>query len=365
MDITVTKTELLQGVNMVNKAVASRTTMPILECILIKAKDEIISFTGNDTELGIETTIDGEINDEGIMAIEAKTLTELTKKLPDEFVYITTDNAVAHFKCGKLKADVPIKNGEDFPKIPSVSKDNEITISQFALKEIIRQTIFSIADNNSNKMMTGELFEISDSQLKVTALDGHRIAMRKIELNGNYESKKVIVPGKALNEIARILPGNIERNVNIYLTDNYALFEFDYTTVITRLIDGDFFDTERIIGINYSTEVKINRQEFFESIDRSTLFISNLDKKPVVIEITEDKLEWSVKTASGSMTESIDIDKEGKDIKIGFDPRLLIDAIKAIDEDEITLGLTASNSPLVIKNDGYLYLVLPINLGGN
>ena len=199
MKIICSKANLLKGVNIVSKAVPTRTTMAILECILIDASAGEIKLTANDMEIGIETIIDGDIIERGIIALDAKIFSEIVRKLPDNDVTIETD---ATFKtvitCEKAKFNIIGKSGEDFSYIPVIPRNEPVVISQFTLKEVIRQTIFSIADNDNNKLMTGELFEINDNRLKVVSLDGHRISIRNIELKESYEHKKVVVPGKTL-----------------------------------------------------------------------------------------------------------------------------------------------------------------------
>ena len=205
MKLICSKANLLKGVNIVSKAVPTRTTMNILECILIDASTDEIEFTANDMELGIETKIEGEIVEHGIIALDAKIFSEIVRKLPDNEVTIETDNSFQTLiTCEKAKFNIIGKSGEDFSYLPYVERMDSIIMSQFTLKEVIRQTIFSIADNDNNKLMTGELFEISENQLKVVSLDGHRISIRNINLKDYYKYKKVVVPGKTLNEISKI-----------------------------------------------------------------------------------------------------------------------------------------------------------------
>lgn len=183
MKIICSKSNLLYGVNIVSKAVPTRTTMAILECILIDASAGEIKLTANDMELGIETKIEGEIEERGIIALDAKVFSDIVRKLPDNEVVIETDSSFkTTITCEKAKFNIIGKSGEDFSYIPYIERNEEISISQFTLKEVIRQTIFSIADNDNNKLMTGELFEINENSLKVVSLDGHRISIRNIEL---------------------------------------------------------------------------------------------------------------------------------------------------------------------------------------
>lgn len=314
--------------------------------------------------LGSETKIEGEIAERGVIALDAKIFSEIVRKLPDSDVTIETD---ASFKttitCEKAKFNIVGKSGDDFSYIPYIERNEPIVMSQFTLKEVIRQTIFSIADNDNNKLMTGELFEIEENDLKVVSLDGHRISIRNIELKNNYSHKKVVVPGKTLQEVSKILPGSAEDEVSIFLTDNHIVFEFENTTVVSRLIEGEYFKIEQMLSSDYETKVKINKRELLDCIDRATLLVKEGDKKPIIMNITDGTMELKINSFIGSMNEDIDIAKEGKDILIGFNPKFFIDALRVIDEEEVTLYMVNPKAPCFIKDDEgtFIYLILPVN----
>lgn len=364
MKIACNKNDLLKGVNTVMKAVPSKTTMPILECILIDASAEEIKFTANDMELGIETKAEGTILEKGIVALEAKLFSEIIRKLPESEVIITSDqNNNTQIVCEKSKFSIMGKDGEDFSYLPFVEHDYHISISQFTLKEVIRQTIFSIAPNDSNKMMTGELFEINENELRVVSLDGHRISIRKIELKSEYGEKKAIVPGKTLVEISKILTGGTEDMVDIYFTDNHIVFEFDQTVVVSRLIEGNYFRVNQMLSNDYETKVTINKKEFLDCIDRATLLVKEGDKRPIILNITEGAMELKISSQIGTMDEVIDIELEGKNIKIGFNPKFLIDALRVIDDELINIYYMNPKAPCFIRDEeqNYIYLILPVN----
>ena len=364
MKIICSKNNLSKGVNIALKAVPSKTTMPILECILIDATANQIKFVTNDMELGIETMVDGTISEKGMIALDAKIFSEIIRKLPDNDVTIQTDDKLnTLITCEKAKFNIPGKSGEDFVYLPIIERDASITLYQFTLKEMIRQTIFSIAVNENNKLMTGELFEIKDNYLKIVSLDGHRIAIRRMELAKDYEDRKIIVPGKTLNEISKILSGEVDDQVTIYFTKNHILFEFDQTLVLSRLIEGEYFRIDQMLSSDYETKLKINKKEFLNCIDRATLLVREGDKKPIIINITDTSMVLTIDSAMGSMDEEIDIVKEGKDILIGFNPKFLIDALRVIDDEEITIYLVNPKAPCFIKDDkgSYTYLILPVN----
>ncbi len=348
MKIICSKSELLKGVNIVSKAVPVRTTMPILECILITASNDGIKFTANDMEIGIETIINGEIKEPGMVAIDAKFLSDVVRKLPDFDIIITTyEDYKTTIVCNEYNLNFSIngKSGEDFPNIPFISRNKPIEISQFTLKELVKQTIFSIADNDSNKMMTGELFDIEGDNLRVTALDGHRLAIRNIHLKDSYDSNKVIVPGKTLNELSKIIPGFAEDFVNIYITDNKIIFEFDETVVVSRLIEGEFFKLDHMLSNDYQTKVVINKKQLLDSIDRASLMAKEGNKKPIIMDIKDNNLNMSINSSLGTMKEDIEINKEGSDIMIGFNPKFFMDALKVIDDDEIDVYMVDYKAP--------------------
>lgn len=364
MKIVCKKSDLLKGVSTVAKAVPSKTTMPILECILIEATTDVIKLTANDMELGIQTTIAGTIVDRGMIALDARLFSDIVRKLPDNDITIESqENLQTTITCEKAKFDLASKSADEFSFLPDIPRNVSIEISQFALKELIRQTIFSIADNDTNKMMGGELFEIKNNILRVASLDGHRISIRRLELKDTATDYNLVVPGKTLSEVSKILSGELDSPVVISYTNNHIVFEFDQTIVVSRLIEGEYFKIDQMLSNDYETKVKVNKREFLDAIDRATLFVKEGDKKPIILTIGDEALKLEIKSQLGSMDEDVAITKEGKDLKIGFNPKFLIDALRVIDEEEVTLYLMNAKAPCFIKDEeeNYVYLILPVN----
>ncbi|MBE5904429.1 MULTISPECIES: DNA polymerase III subunit beta [Pseudobutyrivibrio] len=364
MKIRCQKADLLKGVNFVSKAVPTKTTMAILECILIDASSGEIKLTANNMELGIETIINGTIEERGIVALDAKIFSDIVRKLPDNEVTIETDASFnTKITCEKAKFFNVGKSGEDFSYIPVVTRNQPIIISQYTLREIIRKTIFTVPDKDNNKMMTGELLEIKDGKLKAVALDGHRVSIRYVDLKDATNDVNVVVPKNTLNEIIKIIDGGVDDFVNIFVTDNHIVFEFDQTTVVSRIIQGEFFKIEQMLSADYETKVKINKKDLLDCIDRANTIVNEGDKKPIIVNVSDNVMSLSVTSFIGSMNEDIDIVKEGKDIMIGFNPKFVMDALKAIDDEEINLYMLNAKSPCFIKDDEgtYIYIVLPVN----
>ena len=360
------KEDLMNGINIVMKAVPSKTTMPILECIPIEAQTSEIKLTANDMEMGIETKVTGLVSEPGRIALDSRLLSEIVRKLPgdDSPILLESDERFnTTIRCGNSIFHIQGRDGEEFSYLPFIEKDHYICLSQFTLKEVIRQTIFSISPNDSNKMMTGELFEVAGNELKVVSLDGHRISIRKVELKDHYEDRKVIVPGKTLNEISKILNGDNEKDVLVFFSKNHILFEFDDTLVVSRIIEGEYFRISQMLPSDYDTRLTVNKRDFLDSIERASILIRESDKKPLILNITDHSMELKMNSSIGSMNAEVDIRKTGKDIMIGFNPKFLMDALRIIDDEEVDLYMMNPKSPCFIKDEEetYIYLILPVN----
>lgn len=366
MKLSFEKDHLINGINIVLKAVPSKTTMPILDCILIDASGEEIRLTGNDMELGIETKVEGTILERGKIALDAKLFSDIIRKLSggDSLITIESDDKFnTTITCDRAVFRILGRDGDEFSYIPHIERDHYICLSQFTLREVIRQTLFSISPNDSNKMMTGELLEVKENELKVVSLDGHRMSIRKVILKDSYDDIKVIVPGKTLSEISKILNGDNESEVLIFFTANHIMFEFDDTIVISRLIEGEYFRIGQMLSSDYETKVVVNRKEFLDAIDRASILIRESDKKPIIINITDDGMQLKLNSAFGTMNAELTITKYGKDLMIGFNPRFLMDALRIIDDEEVTLYMMNPKSPCFIRDEeeSYIYLILPVN----
>ena len=364
MKFICSRSNLIKAINIAQRAVPIRSSMPILSCILIQAFDNGIFFQSNDMELCIETKLIGTILETGTLAIEAKMFSEIARKLPEEEVVVTTnDRDEVLIVSGSARFHLMGQNGEEFPGLPEVIREEGISISQYSLKNIISQTIFCTLPQDQNLMLTGEFFEINGCELRVTALDGHRIAMRKSLLNQDSKKKSFIVPGKALSEISKILTGEISDRVTFFFSGNHVVFLFEGTTVVSNLIDGNYFNVDRMISTDYQTQLVVNRQRLIACIDRAALFVRENDKKPIIFDITDRNLNLSIETPLGAMSEDLSIAKEGRDLLIGFNPRFLMDALRAIEDEEVTMYFINAKSPCTIKDlqNSYTYLVLPVN----
>lgn len=369
MKIVCEKSDLLNAVQVVSEAVPSSSTMSILECILIKASDGVIRMTANDMDLGIETILKGTIEQEGMIAIESKMFQSVVRKLTADIVTITTDiNFNVFINCDNNNDDdinLNGKSGEEFTFLPKLEKNEPIMISMFTLKEMIKQTIFSIGINESaNKIMTGLHLLIKNDQLKITSLDGHRISIRKVSLKNIYNEKEVIIPGRTMDKISKIISGDADKDVSIYLSDAHVIFEFEDTVVVSRVIEGKYFSVDKMLSSDYETKITVNRKKILDIIDFSMLFSKEGNKKPIVLTINDGKIEIKVNSTLGGTRRNLDINKQGRDIVIGFNPKFLFDAMKVIDDEMIDMYFINPKAPCYIKdnNETYTYMILPVNL---
>ena len=361
---------LSENISIAQKAVSTRTTLQILECVLIFANSEKgLKIIGNDLEIGIETkSIDAEIIEEGSVAVDAKMFFDIIRRLPSGNVTVQSDeNNILTIKCKKTEFKVLGQSGEEFPFLPEIKKSEPYYIQAGAFKNIIRQTIFSVAVDDSKPVMTGELMEIKDGMLKLVAIDGFRVALREVELVEIDEERKekVVIPSKALNEINKLLPPEKEEMVAIYVSEKHVLFELENCVVVSRLLEGDFINYENIFSSDYSTLVYVNREELLSCVERTSLISKEVKKSPVKLNVLPDKMEVTSFTELGNAYDELEVSIDGIPIEIAFNPRYLIEALKAIDEDEICVQFTTPLSPCVIRHEeisSYKYLVLPLRL---
>lgn len=362
MKISIEKNRLLDAVNIASKAVPSKTTSNILKCLLLDASSEVLRVVGNDNELGIETSVEGEIPEHGTIAVNADVFSNIVRKLPDGMVTITVSGEKVSIQCEQVHFNILGMDGEEFAALPEISRDYGIEITQYTLKDIIIKTIFSVSANQSSPLMTGELFEVKDNYLRVSSLDGHRISRRQVELRQPHDDCSAVIPGKTLSEISKIISGDPEKLAYIYFTESHVLFELENTIVVSRLIEGKYFDVDSMLSDEYLIHLKVNRQDFLSCLERSMLMIREEDKKPVILMIHDHDMEIKIRSAMGSFHESMEVEKEGNDLTIGFNPRFMSDALRAIDEEEVEIYLQSQRSPAFIRDENsYCYLVLPIN----
>lgn len=369
MNLKFQKAQLVNALSIVMKAVSTKTSSVILESILISASDNRVVLDATDTELSIQTEVDAVIVKAGGVVLNAKLFSEIVRKFDSTESLIELDvdsDFKTTIRCEQAVFNIMGIDPVEFIPMPKIDRDAFISLSQFSLKEVIRQTEFSTAISDINRMMGGELIDVKNNVAKFVTLDGHRMSIRNIELIGEYEDQKCVVPIKSLQEVMRIIDSDTQKNVNIYFSKDHILFEFDKTLVLSRILDGEFFRIESMLSNDYDTKVNVSRLKLQNAIEQSMILIRENEHKPMILDIENGMLKLSVNSSLGFMDAKVNIEKSGSDLKIAFNPKFLVDALKVIDDDFVNIYFTNAKSPCFIRDDKntYTYLILPVNFIG-
>ncbi len=366
LNLSCEKDLLLQYINIVNKAVSNKTTLPILECILLTANENGFVLTGNDLELGIQTAaIPATISEMGEVALEARIFNDIVRRVNGDTITIKTDDKyMVTLTCGTSEFTIMGQSGDEFPSLPTVEKLAPFVLSQNALRDMIRQTLFSIAQDNSKPILTGELFELKQDVAQIISVDGYRISFRKNPLLQCAEPTNVIVPGKTLSELNKILSQE-DDNVSMYVTDKHILFDLGTATMVSRLIGGDFIRYEQSFTEEFKTKIVLDKSELIQTLERASLVSRDNRKSPVRFHIKDSMLLVTAKSDMGTAYEELPCETEGADLEIAFNPRYFIEALRSIDDEKVAVQFLASLSPctiLPVDGDAFKYLILPLRM---
>lgn len=369
MRIICEKEKILKGITSVINGVASKTTMPVLEGILLQTNDNELKLTSYDLEIGIEYILEANVEEQGNTVVNAVMFSEIIKRLPATEIKLTiNENNLLEIECEGSLYKLSTMNPDDFPELPKINVDNSIEIEQTTLKNMIRKTIFAVSTEENRPIFTGCLFEVKENKLNVVAVDGYRLAVKTKELLNSGNDFSSVIPGKTLNEVNKIISDSFD-TVKIGISRNQALFEMENCKIVTRLLDGEFLNYSNTIPKNWETRVKVNKNNIQNCFERILLIsASSIEKEkkyPVKINIELGKVTISCANQTGDAKEEIFVDTEGKELEIGFNPRFFLDALKAIEDEEVYIEFGTNRSPCIIKpiEDGdYIYMILPIKM---
>ena len=369
MKIVCYKDKIIKALNSVVKGVASKTTKPILEGILIQTNDNEIKLTTYDLEIGIEYIMECEIKEQGSTVVNAIMFSEIIRKLPDTEIYISlNDKNLLEIECEGSLYKLATMNPEEFPELPKIEIENSIEVDQNVLKNMIRKTIFAVSSEENRPIFTGCLFEIENNKLNLVAVDGFRLALRSIYLNKQTNNFSAVIPGKTLNEVNKIISDSFEP-VKIGVSKNQALFEMDNCKIVTRILDGEFLNYKNVIPSNWETRIRVNKNSIQNSFERISLIsasaIEKEKKYPVKVQVDIGKVIISCTNQTGDAKEELFVSTEGKNLEAGFNPKYFLDSLKAVEDEEVFIEFGTSISPCLIKsveNNDYTYMILPIRL---
>lgn len=361
------KDVLLEGISIVQKAVPSKSTVSVLEGILIECNDNL-KLTGNDLEIGIECTVESDILEKGSIVINSKMFGDIIRKLPDaEIIIAVNDDNVVTIDCLKSHFELMGIAPDGYPSIPNIIKEEPYVINQKIIKDMIRQTIFSVSTDENKKVLNGSLIECHNNNLIFISVDGFRLSLRRNYVNQETTDFSAIVPGKTLIEIIKLLKedNDNDNNVTIFANKSLIQFEFDNFKVVSRLIEGEFMNYKNILPSEFETRIKVNKKELQNSLERASLVTVEEKKFPVRFSILPTGLIIDSNTTIGNVREEVTIEKDGNDLEVGFNPKFFIDALKVIENEEIFVNFTSSVGPCNIKpleGDSFDYMILPVRI---
>ncbi|WP_010677437.1 DNA polymerase III subunit beta [Bacillus timonensis] len=375
MKFIIQRDYLVRSVQDVMKAVSSRTTIPILTGIKIVATNEGVTLTGSDSDVSIESFIPNEeagdeiveIKESGSVVLQARFFSEIVKKLPKDTVEIEVQsNLLTIIRSGKAEFNLNGLDAEEYPHLPQIEENHGFKIPADLLKNMIRQTVFAVSTSETRPILTGVNWKVENNTLNCIATDSHRLAMRTAQIETeNGGTYNAVIPGKSLNELSKILDDTTDL-VDIVITENQVLFKTKHLLFFSRLLDGSYPDTSRLIPTESKTEVVLATKEFLQSIDRASLLAREANNNVVkfttspggVVEISSTSPEI------GKVNEEIQSKSiEGEELKISFSAKYMMDALKALESAEIRISFTGAMRPFFIKaldDDTVFHLILPV-----
>ncbi len=364
MNILCDKALLVQAVSNVSRAVSGKTTLPALEGILMVAKGGQVQLTGYDLELGISTHLEAQVLEEGEIVLSAKLLLDMIRRMPGDQVAIESDaKLLTQLKSGVTEYTILGMPATDYPELPSVTEGSAIQLPQTTLKSMIDQTLFAVATTDSKPVHTGSMFDVDEEGITLVSVDGYRLALRREKVKIG-QPMKFIVPGKTLSEVSKLL-GDEDTPTELFISRKHIVFNINGYSVISRLLEGEFLDYHAAIPQNSTTTVKISTRSFMDSIERTSLLISDRIKSPLRVKFTQDLIKVSCSTAIGKAYDEIPCSIDGGEVEMGFNNKYILDALKASGCDEVKLEISGPLSPMKVvppEGDQFLFLVLPVRL---
>lgn len=363
------KKDLCDAVNNVLPAVSSKSTIIALEGILLECKSDRLSLTGYNLELGIKKEIKVQSIDEGSIILNASLLANIINKMPEgELCFITDEKLLTVIECNDAEFTILGMNALEYPDMPKINENKSFEISHFLLRSMISQTLFAVSQNDQFPVHTGSLFDIKDEILNIVSLDGSRLALRKEKINVT-ENFKFVVPGKTLSEILRLLSRLVledeDEKITISFSNKHISFMINGYVIISRLLEGDFFDYQTAIPNEVKTNVKIDTKEFLSSINRASIIINERAKSPIKCTFENNSIKLFCETAIGKINDAISAEIEGPEVKIAFNNKYMADALKNAESDKLLLQINGPLNPIKvvpIDDDSFLFLVLPVRL---
>lgn len=351
----------------VSKACAVKTITPVLECIKLTAKNDSLTLKAYDGEISIERKIKAEVLDEGELCVQGKTFADFVNKISNYEVVISSDEKGILIEYGESESYMQTLSAADFPSFGgTVSEDEYFLLKQADLKNLIAKVVFCAATDESRPILKGCLLETKNGVLYATALDGFRMAWSSCPVGETSKDIKMVCPARTLTEISRMLGD--DEDLKIYTSKNLLSVEVKDTVINSRLYIGEFVKKENIYPIDFTTKVKVNKSDIANSVERASVLIRGDKNNLVIFEIKADKILITANSEMGKVEETVEAELDGKELKIAMNGKYLLDALKALDEEEILFSFNLPVSPFTVENTedkNNQYLILPVRTNTN
>lgn len=365
MKFSCNTTILAEACNIVQRGVSQKSTIPSTEGIFIQAKNSCLTLTGYDLEVGITTSIDCTTQTEGSIVVNARLFCDILRRLPSATVTVTVD---AHNLCkiasGESEFSLVGIPANDYPELPTVSGGIPFAIKQGVLRDMVKQTIFAVAVQDIKPVHKGIKFEVENNNLRLISCDGFRLAIRNEAIEYSGDDMTFVVPAKTLSEVIK-LADNDEENITFSIGKKFILFEIGNYRIISRLLEGEFFNYKNAIPAESLTKARVNLKLILESVERISLLITGKIKSPIRCVFDDNTIRISSATALGSANDKIPASIEGKRVEIGFNNTYLTDCLRTVDADEVNIELSSPVSPIIIRpieGDSFIFLIIPMRL---
>lgn len=373
MNFNCKKMELSEAIMNVSKAVPQKSSIPQLEGIKLVLNGNELTLTGYDLELGITTkvSVNNIDNSQGEYIINPRLFSEIVKKMPSDNITIKINqdgNMKAHIKAENTNCKIAVLSASDYPELPNSSNGDLIQVEQKTLKEMINQTIYAVSLSDIKPVLTGELFDIQDGEFNLVAIDGKRLAIRHEKIS-YMNSQKFVVPSKTLNEVSRLLKDDSKEDCKIVNTSRHIIFQIGKYTIISRLLEGNFYDYKSNTSDKYEKSVVIKTKELINCLERCSLLINEKNRAPIKLNFVDKTLKIMCETPLGNIDEEIQLeDNIGKDLLIGLNNKFLLDALRATDSDQVKILMNSPIQSVFLKpimGDSFTFLLMPIQLKEN
>jgi len=366
MFIKCTQSDLWNTIQIVQKAVSTRSTLPILSGILFQGKGQEVILNATNLELSIKTSIPADIKKEGSVVIPARLIGEVVKNLPDSTIEMFLDepNGLVRISCQESNFNIKILPPEDFPKFPELKIEQSCIINAEELIDIVKQVVKATSTDETRPILTGVLLSVNKNKIKMVATDSYRLAIKEVDLKKGIKDKiKVIVPSKTLVELMKIIPKE-SKDVSMCFTENQLIFKTGKTILISRLIEGQYPNYQQLLPDSYEIKIEVNKEELIAAVRRASLFTQ--DNSPIKIKIRDEMMELNAAAIDvGEAVERVKIKGGKEDIEIAFNSQYLLEGLMSMDEENVIFEIIDTVRPGVIKpkkKQNYLYLIMPVRI---